>query len=148
MGALSNLIENAIDASTDKQPVCIEFSITQNYRFKIVVKDTGSGISEQLKKKIFEPFYSSKNNGNGLGLAIVQGVVIEHQGQISVRDNADKGSVFEIELPLFSESGRIKNSRADIQALQLKGALPGSQQTNDIENIEHRLVLQGVSYDH
>jgi len=148
LGALSNLIENAIDATSNEQPVSVEIAITKNYRLKIAVKDLGSGVDDQLKQKIFEPFYSSKNNGNGLGLAIVQGVIIEHQGQISVRDNVKEGSVFEIELPLFSESGKLKNSRAVTKCSQSEDNQSKNKHLNDDGSIDDRLVLQGAAYGH
>jgi len=146
VGALSNLIENAIDATSNQQPVCVEFGITNNHRFKIAVRDSGRGIDDELKKKIFEPFYSSKNNGNGLGLAIVQGVVIEHQGKISVRDNVKEGSIFEIELPLFCASGKLKNSQVGIQPSQIENNQTRNNHLNLDGSTDDKLVLQGAMY--
>lgn len=102
VGAITNLVNNAIEASTDSQSVTISFSSNKNNRLTIQVKDQGCGISKADQKNIFEPFYSTKNSGNGLGLAIVYGIVIEHKGSISVDSTKGKGSSFVVELPLIA----------------------------------------------
>jgi len=143
VGAINNLIDNAIDASASEMSVFIEFDISEHNQLEIAVKDVGCGIDDQLKKKIFEPFYSSKNNGNGLGLAIVQGVVIEHQGKISVWDNVKKGSVFKIELPLFSNTGKLKKNHSIIRSAHSR-----DNSRRSLKNIDDKLILQGVPHGH
>jgi two-component system nitrogen regulation sensor histidine kinase NtrY len=64
------------------------------------VADTGCGIPERDKVRIFEPYFSTKRSGTGLGLAIVNSIVAEHQGDIRVEDNVPQGTRFIIELPL------------------------------------------------
>jgi len=64
--------------------------------------DTGCGISEEEKKKIFSPFYTTKPEGTGLGLAITQRIVQSHGGDIKVESSLNKGSVFTVRLPLNS----------------------------------------------
>jgi len=100
MGAINNLVNNAIDASESHQQVVISFSYKNKKRFVIEVKDQGCGIDSKDKKNLFEPFYSTKNHGNGLGLSIVHGVVIEHKGSIEVDSIKGEGSRFVIDLPL------------------------------------------------
>jgi len=109
IGAVTNLVNNGIEASSDSQAVSVLFSCNSKKRLSIEVKDHGAGISAEDKKNIFEPFYSTKNSGNGLGLAIVQGVVIEHQGTIRVDSAKGKGSRFVIELPLITETNKAIN---------------------------------------
>lgn len=103
VGAIGNLISNGIDASIDKKPIELILSAHNAGQLSIEVKDSGSGISGEFKSKIFEPFFSTKNNGNGLGLAIVHGVVIEHNGNIFVESDGTNGSSFHIQIPLFAE---------------------------------------------
>jgi signal transduction histidine kinase len=64
------------------------------------VADTGRGIPEDAKEKLFRPYFSTKGRGTGLGLAIVHRIVADHQGAIRVEDNVPSGSVFTVELPM------------------------------------------------
>ena len=61
--------------------------------------DTGHGIPENIKNKIYLPFFTTKEKGTGLGLAIVHKIIVSHGGSISV-DSGDKGTTFKIKLPL------------------------------------------------
>jgi len=61
--------------------------------------DTGHGIPENIKNKIYLPFFTTKEKGTGLGLAIVHKIIVSHGGSISV-DSGDKGTTFRIKLPL------------------------------------------------
>jgi len=100
-GAIINLVENAVHACqnhSDQPQVKVCFRCDES--LTIQVSDNGIGIEPQKQAKIFEPFYSEKNNGNGLGLAIVKGVVIAHQGKIKLQSTLNKGTTFRIELPL------------------------------------------------
>ena len=114
VGAVSNLVDNAIDATQDRKDVVIRIKATTNNRLFIQVIDQGQGIGKSKKKHLFEPFYSTKNHGNGLGLAIVYGVVIEHQGMINVDSTLGKGSSFNIILPTKKQQQRsIKKGDCD-----------------------------------
>jgi signal transduction histidine kinase len=70
---------------------------------EIAVIDRGSGIQPKLLENIFNPFYTTKAGGVGLGLAIVSKIVDEHGGSISVESEPGEGSVFRVYLP-FRES--------------------------------------------
>ena len=104
VGAIINLVNNAVDATENGELIDICFSTTKNKKLLIEIIDRGVGISEIQLKKIFEPFYSTKTQGNGLGLAIVHGTVIEHNGIISVDSKLACGSIFKIELPIFENN--------------------------------------------
>jgi two-component system, NtrC family, nitrogen regulation sensor histidine kinase NtrY len=69
-------------------------------RVRVEVADTGVGIPEPEKARVFEPYFSTKRGGTGLGLAIVHSIIADHQGQIRVEDNAPSGTRFIIELPM------------------------------------------------
>lgn len=98
---LVNLITNAIHAMAGGGKITIATKRKQN-QVSLVVSDTGSGMSSEVKRKIFEPFYTTKpiGQGTGLGLSVVQGIVDEHKGKILVSSSLGKGSRFEIVLPL------------------------------------------------
>jgi signal transduction histidine kinase len=69
-------------------------------RVRLAVEDTGQGISEELRGRIFEPFFSTKDGGTGLGLAVVQQIVESYGGRIEVQSKAGQGSRFDIHWPV------------------------------------------------
>ena len=66
----------------------------------IKVQDTGEGIPNDQLDKIYDPFYTTKDNGSGLGLAVVYRIINEHHGQIQVESSLNQGTSFKISLPL------------------------------------------------
>jgi len=99
--ALINLIDNAIGAI--KGDGVISFAVTHDpilKRIRIEVADDGPGISNQDKTRLFEPNFSTKKSGMGLGLTIVSTIIADHNGVISVQDNIPHGAKFVIELPV------------------------------------------------
>jgi two-component system sensor histidine kinase HydH len=95
---LSNLVQNAIQASQPGQMVVISAEDTRD-RIEIRVADSGSGIDPEHLESIFNPFFTTKPQGVGLGLALVSKIVDEHGGRISVRSQKGTGTTFEISLP-------------------------------------------------
>jgi len=69
----------------------------------ICISDTGCGIPEEILSKIFNPFFTSKSEGNGLGLAICKKIIQLHNGDIQIKTLVGKGSTFIINLPLFEQ---------------------------------------------
>jgi two-component system nitrogen regulation sensor histidine kinase NtrY len=103
--ALTNLITNAVKAIGD-EPGSITVRTDFDSRkgaVKIEISDTGIGISDEDKEKIFDPYFTTAKDGMGLGLAIVHSIILEHQGKIVVEDNLPRGTRFIIELPFFEE---------------------------------------------
>ena len=95
-----NLIDNAIEAMGRQGVIVVETARDlPNSLVRIVVSDTGPGIPEAERDKLFLPYYSTKGRGSGLGLAIVRRIVAEHGGSIDVTDNLPTGTRFIIELP-------------------------------------------------
>jgi len=96
-----NLVDNAIEAMSRSGTIVIETTRdVSNSLVRIVVADTGPGISLGEREKLFLPYYPTKGRGSGLGLAIVRRIVAEHGGNIDVGDNAPQGTRFTIELPV------------------------------------------------
>ncbi|MGD9579231.1 MAG: PAS domain-containing sensor histidine kinase, partial [Syntrophorhabdus sp.] len=98
-----NLITNSIKAIEDHQGA---IKITTRYDSDkgtgiIEVSDTGKGIPNEEKSKIFDPYYTKDTDGMGLGLAIVHSIILEHHGRIRVEDNSPRGTKFIIELPVI-----------------------------------------------
>jgi two-component system sensor histidine kinase HydH len=96
--ALSNLVQNAIQASKAGQEVEIRVEPSDTDT-KIFVSDHGSGIQPEHLENIFNPFFTTKPNGVGLGLAIVSKIADEHNGQIYVFSQPGSGTRFELTLP-------------------------------------------------
>lgn len=97
--ALINLLDNAVEATEAPGRVSVAAHAV-NGHLEIQVADTGRGIPPESKEKLFLPYYSTKGRGTGLGLAIVHRIVTDHQGSIRVEDNAPRGTVFTVELPI------------------------------------------------
>jgi two-component system nitrogen regulation sensor histidine kinase NtrY len=98
---LLNLLDNAMAAIAGAGTITI--SIRRNPadgRVELTVADTGRGVPDRDKVRIFEPYFSTKRGGTGLGLAIVNSIVAEHQGYIRVEDNQPRGAKFIIDLPM------------------------------------------------
>lgn len=88
-----NLLLNSIESI--KQNGNIEINILEeNHKIILSFKDTGEGIDENLKEKIFEPYFSSKSNGMGLGLAFTKKIIFEHNGNIYLNTNYKEGAEF------------------------------------------------------
>jgi len=102
---LVNLVVNAIQAMPDGGTIKIKTDRLDGGVI-LAVSDTGTGIDQSIQDKIFMPFFTTKdiNEGTGLGLAVVHGIVASHGGTIKVDSACEKGTTFEIYLPL-------KNSR-------------------------------------
>ena len=95
--AFTNLIQNAIEAMPDNGTITIEAS--RNHELRITVQDTGAGIPTEHLKKVFLPFYTTKDKGTGLGLALVHKIILSHGGRIELESAEGKGSIFRVILP-------------------------------------------------
>lgn len=99
--AMINLMDNAIAAMRRKGRIMI--TLIHDPVLKIVrmeVADNGPGISHEDKLRLFEPYFSTKKSGMGLGLTIVNTIIADHSGMIRVQDNYPRGTKFVIELPV------------------------------------------------
>jgi signal transduction histidine kinase len=96
--ALSNLVQNAVQASSPGQEVEIR-TLAHDGGLTVLVSDQGEGIQPQHLESIFNPFFTTKPQGVGLGLPIVSKIVDEHQGRLQVFSEPGKGTTFEITLP-------------------------------------------------
>jgi two-component system nitrogen regulation sensor histidine kinase NtrY len=107
-----NLFDNAVAVLPDGGIVDIILEPDkEEENLFIQVCDSGPGISEDEKLKLFEPYFSTKKTGTGLGLAIVSTIVSDHNGYIRVQDNIPHGSIFTIELPLLNKKNLHKTDQ-------------------------------------
>ena len=99
--AMINLIENAVHAVKNKGRIHITLAHDPILKMvRLEVADDGIGITDEEKTKLFEPDFSTKKTGMGLGLTIVNNIILDHNGMISVHDNLPRGAKFVVELPV------------------------------------------------
>ncbi|CAK8725403.1 histidine kinase [Candidatus Electrothrix laxa] len=97
---LINLLDNAVSVLAHGGSVSTEIRLHRDEEtVRIIVRDDGPGMSNQVRQRLFEPYFSTRKSGTGLGLAIANTIITEHNGVIKVHDNAPCGTVFTIELP-------------------------------------------------
>ena len=96
-----NILNNSIQAIEGQGEILIQ-TIRSGIGIKVIIKDSGKGMSPEVKEHIFEPFYTTKEvgEGTGLGLAISFGIIEQHRGNIDVISEPGKGTEFIISLPL------------------------------------------------
>lgn len=97
--AFFNIIKNSLQAMTQGGIIIIGLKITET-NLKISFHDTGRGIKHDDLKHIFEPFHSTKSDGTGLGLTIVQRIIHDHGGQIEIASKPETGTIITLTLPL------------------------------------------------
>ncbi len=95
-----NVIKNAVEAMKDGGKLTISTRISENNHIELEFEDTGPGISADARDKLFTPHFSTKKSGAGLGLAIVQKIVTDHGGDVTVKSEGGKGTVFTFRIPI------------------------------------------------
>jgi two-component system sensor histidine kinase AtoS len=99
--ALKNLINNAFEAGASMVDIKLDRSFSKGVEWlNIKVSDNGKGMAEQEMEKVFQPFYSTKGSGVGIGLPLVQKIALEHGGSIKVESKLGQGSTFTLSLPM------------------------------------------------
>jgi signal transduction histidine kinase len=102
--ALANLIKNAEDAMPDGGGLTIAAKAADGF-VELQVRDTGEGIAEANVPKLFDPLFTTKAKGIGMGLPIVRQVIERHKGTIGVTSKVGEGTTFTIRLPLDQDEG-------------------------------------------
>ena len=104
--ALVNLVKNAMQAMTRGGALTLETGANDEAAW-VSVADTGGGIPQEQINRIFEPFYTTKKKGTGLGLMIVQRIVRAHSGRIELDSHVGRGTTFRLWLPLHEKKTRL-----------------------------------------
>jgi len=103
--AFVNLLANALQAMPDGGTLTLRTILTNSRsgppQVELIVQDTGPGIPLKIQKKIFNPFFTTREKGTGLGLAIVRSILDSHHGEIEVESEEGKGAAVIIRLPLY-----------------------------------------------
>jgi PAS domain S-box-containing protein len=108
--ALANLIDNAADAMQGSLlrvlGICSRLS-EDGEAIEVEVSDTGHGLTEEIRERLFLPFYSTKQRGTGLGLSIAAKIAQEHGGSLSAESNSPKGARFLLRMPLMERAAEL-----------------------------------------
>jgi PAS domain S-box-containing protein len=110
--AISNLLRNALDACADTGAPSIAIQSDLDVAAKvsrISITDNGPGVPAALRERVFQPFFTTKRDGTGLGLALVQKIVVFHNGRVVATSAPQGGASFQITLPLAGRS-RVSNA--------------------------------------
>ncbi len=97
---ITNLINNSIQAIPDNRDPMIKVRVYSTKKNVIInIEDNGSGISEENKSKIFEPSFTTKSSGMGLGLSMIQSIMAAYNGSITFKSKENQGTIFKVEIP-------------------------------------------------
>ena len=103
-GTISVSLEH-VHAQQESVPAGVQTAPSGDF-LRLEVRDSGCGMTEEIQARIFDPFFSTKRAGRGMGLAAVQGIIQSHGGTIKVESAVGSGSCFEILLPCVKEAER------------------------------------------
>ena len=94
---VTNLVKNAIQATeSEENPRIVVSLLKRNNHIELSVSDNGMGICESNKEKIFEPKFTTKSGGSGLGLAMVKSIISSYNGTITLKSKEGKGTIFTV----------------------------------------------------
>ncbi len=113
--AVANLIDNAAEAMQGSflRVLTMETTLNENHdNVEITVSDTGHGLTDEMRERLFLPFFSTKQRGTGLGLSIAAKIVQEHQGTIRAEKNTPTGARFILTLPLAENTSNSTNGQS------------------------------------
>lgn len=107
--ALLNLVQNAIEAMPENGVLTLSVAPQDEQQIAICIQDTGCGMSQEQQQRIFEPFYTTKDKGVGLGMSIVHKIIEAHGGTIQIESQEGQGTRFTLLLPRQFAPGGIKD---------------------------------------
>ncbi len=113
-GAVMNLATNALKHGGEGVRIHVALTLTGDTTLRLTITDDGPGIPQEVVGKIFDPFFTTSGSGTGLGLAVVQSVVLDHNGRISVQSTEGEGSSFYLNLPMLAIPDRV-TAETDVQ---------------------------------
>lgn len=147
-----NLCTNSFHAVKDKEGV-IEVNVSEQqishtappylnlpdgHYARLTVKDNGTGIPDDIKERIFEPFFTTKpkNEGTGLGLSVVHGIILSHKGAIRVESSENAGTLFEMFFPLTAERTAAQEPIKEVETVR------GQEHVILVDDEDVNLMLQ------
>jgi len=128
--AILNIVDNAIEACDSEKKIEIKALLNEQNKFEINIKDNGHGMTEKTIARVLEPFFTTRSNGTGLGLAVVNETVNRYNGKINIDSTPGEGSNFNIQFPCSEENGMLHSTLTDINWMMMH---TGSQLTGHQE---------------
>ena len=125
IGALHNLLVNAIQACGTGGELCLCARAADGEMIDLTVADNGPGIAAELRERIFEPFFTTREQGTGLGLAVVQAVVRAHGGGVRLESESGRGCRFTLSLPAGTDRAQAPVTGGPIGHEKTRHALSG-----------------------
>ncbi len=113
LGAIMNLAGNAIQHGPQGVSLQITLRETQRNWIELIVCDDGPGIPQDIRDRVFDPFFTTSNEGTGLGLAVAQSVILGHRGQIRLLPSSGAGACFQIRLPRIASQQQYDMNKAE-----------------------------------
>ncbi len=98
-GAVMNIATNSLKHGGEGVRLEMELCQTSDKSLSLTIRDNGPGIAPEIQDKVFDPFFTTSTSGTGLGLAVVQAVILDHNGRIALQAPDEDGASFKIELP-------------------------------------------------
>jgi two-component system sensor histidine kinase FlrB len=99
IGALMNLVNNALEACGQDAQLQVRVNVSSQFQVEIEIEDNGPGFGSAINEQILQPFFTTKSNGTGLGLAVVQAIARAHYGEFSIVSGKAKGAIASFKLP-------------------------------------------------
>ena len=138
LSAMQNLIDNAVAACDTVENRTTDITITaflnSENKFEINIKDNGCGMPQQTLERVLEPFFTTRSNGTGLGLAVVNATINRYNGQLKIDSQAGEGSNFNIQFPRAKSNGLLHSNLNAIdinkQTIQARTKVTGEQEVN------------------
>jgi signal transduction histidine kinase/CheY-like chemotaxis protein len=147
---LVNMIFNAVDAMPQGGVLTLSSSVV-DHTVMISIGDTGTGMSEEVRSRVFNPFFTTKGvSGMGLGLAVGYGVINRHNGTIQVQSEIGKGTTFQIELPLAQVLAVAPQTQSEaVQAKRARLNMTKLLVVDDEERVRQLLreMLEAAGFD-
>jgi len=133
--------------SIEVKPIYINQETSEKYLdlenghyLKLVVSDTGTGIDKETREHIFEPFYTTKEEGTGMGLAVVHGIVKSHNGRISVYSDDGEGTTFNIYFPIIKSKNN-PESKTDFKIQKGSGSILLVDDRKDVTDTLKQMLI-------
>ena len=138
LSAMQNLIDNAVAACDTVENRTTDIAVTaflnSENKFEINIKDNGCGMPQQTLERVLEPFFTTRSNGTGLGLAVVNATINRYNGQLEIDSQAGEGSNFNIQFPRAKSNGLLHSNLNAIdinkQTIQARTKVTGEQEVN------------------
>jgi two-component system sensor histidine kinase FlrB len=120
-GALMNIATNSLKHAGEGVKLSMKLEQTSDKGLSLTVSDNGPGIPQDIQDKVFDPFFTTSGSGTGLGLAVVQAVILDHNGKIILAADDSSGATFRIDLPKVPLP---ENSLQTSDKIDIKKSLP------------------------